>query len=182
MNESLSKYAEAVAELANSKRPNLMHNEGDSHALIIFTNIFNTAEDYVKIVARNLANEEVANNPLYIEALKSFLGRKNTTLSILLSEYDQHVTPKLPLFEMIKSTKAYRDGRVDIAYTGGRHFTSSDNNEIHFCVADDRIFRLETDVNARKAICNFKDEEIVSKLNESFTSARNSATTMHVEL
>lgn len=179
--DAMSKYSEAVSDLAKNKRKNLLHNEGNAHALIIFTNIFRTAEEYIRIVAKDLLNTEVANKYDYIESLKSFLSRSNTKLEILLSEFDMASARNTPLFSMIANSDAYKAERVVIKNMNGKAFRDQNGNEIHFCVADDRIFRIETDIKARKALCNFNDPEQAKELNEKFTIAETAPTTTLVQ-
>lgn len=182
INGTMDRYAQAVAELATNKKSNLMHNEGNEHALIIFSNIFKTAEKYVKIVAKDLLNYEVANRCDYIDSLKGFLSRKGTRLEILLSNFDRTAARQTPLFSMLAESAAYKENRISIKSLGGRTFHTKEGDEIHFCIADDRMFRLETDVKARKALCNFNDVDQVRELNDKYAVADSAPTTMTVNL
>lgn len=165
---NVSAYEQIVDSYAKESTNFLFHNQGNEHALVVFKSIFKNATKRIRIAAGSLANMEVANNGEYIEALKGFLDRPGAKLSILLSDYTADLS--LPLFSMLSQHEAYRNGRVMIADGAGRNFRR--NGEIcHFCTADSHMYRVETDIQNRKAECNFGDKSMTEFLEDLFDKA-----------
>lgn len=167
----MQKYREAVADIAARGADNLLHNEGNEHAVIIFENLFKNARDCVRIAARDLCNDEVTNQMSYRNSLEDFLERDNAKLKVFLRHYNSEYIEsheKNNLFDLIKKTRAYREGRVEIReMLPGNAFTIK-GAEVHFATADSHAYRLENDVVARKALCNFGDKEMTQRLEKGF--------------
>ena len=170
--DELKSYREAVAHLAKHKVNNLLHNAGNDHALIIFENIFKNAVQEICIVAKDLNNEEVVLKPSYLNGLSEFLDKNDVKLKVLVSEFDSATISSEDdsFFRRVFNSKAYKEGRVEIKNSHGMGFRNSayGNSFLHFCVADGTMFRLETDIEQRKAICNFGNQEFASELRKVF--------------
>lgn len=170
--DELKSYREAVAHLAKHKVNNLLHNAGNDHALIIFENIFKNAVQEICIVAKDLNNEEVVLKPSYLNGLSEFLDKNDVKLKVLVSEFDPDTISSEDdsFFRRVFNSKAYKEGRVEIKNSNGMGFRNSayGNSVLHFCVADGIMFRLETDIEERKAICNFGDPQFATELRKIF--------------
>lgn len=170
--DNLKSYREAVAFLAKNKVDNLLHNAGNEHALIIFENIFKNAVQEICIVAKDLNNEEVVLKPSYLSALSEFLSKNGVKLKVLVSEFDSDTISSEDdsFFRRVFDSKAYKEGRVEIKNGNGMGFRNNayGDSVLHFCVADGTMFRLETDIKQRKAICNFGDQVFTSELRKAF--------------
>lgn len=179
MIDDLKEYQKAVEEYAKSGSNYLLHNKGPQHAQIIFDNIFRNAQNEVRIAAGSLCNEELVNQSPYIEAVDAFIKKDSTKLYILLSQFPaeaKEIDKDKCLLRFLSESQAYKDGRVIVKDMHGKGFKSVDKStnaikDIHFCTADGRMYRLETDVEERAAICNFGDSDRVSELNRLFDSA-----------
>lgn len=171
----MENYRKAVEYYARSGKANLMHNAGSEHALIIFENIFENAKEHIRIAAGDLCNIEVVNTEAYIAAMKTFLDRDNTRLDIMLTHYSDEWKgfTQNSFFAFLIRTDAFRDSRVRIKNAEGRVFEINDK-PIHFCTADGKMYRLETDTVKRQAECNFADPDTTRKLEKSFDEAFNS--------
>lgn len=171
-NYEMQRYREAVSYLAKNKVNNLLHNAGNEHALIIFENIFKNAVQEICIVAKDLNNEEVVLKPSYLSGLSEFLDKNDVKLKVLVSEFDSDTisSEEDSFFRRVFNSKAYKEGRVEIKNSNGMGFRNSayGNSVLHFCVADGIMFRLETDIERRKAICNFGDQVFTSELRKAF--------------
>lgn len=163
----LVKYNEAVE--FNAKRNNnfMFNNEGNEMALIVFRSIFRNANNNIKVVARNL-NNIVTNHKEYISALESFLIKSNSKLELLLSEFDK--TNKCDLFEMLKQ---YKEKVTIKVIKDGRTFKDDKGRIIHFCIADEHMYRLEYNTEKRMAECNFNDIKECQILDKLFCSVYN---------
>lgn len=159
-------YSEAVEYNATKKINGIFNNDGEKRALILFRSIFRNAKDKISVVARDL-NNCLTNDAEYISAIKMFLDNPNSKIQILLSQYND---TNSELFALLKryahkiSIKIIRDDRT---------FKNGNGQTVHFCVADSHIYRLEYDIEKRKAECNFNDPRECLKLQKAFDSVFN---------
>lgn len=88
---NLLDYKEAVEYFANNKVDNVLSNSGNEHAIVIFDNIFKTAERNICLYAQDIfSNQNVVTvSPSYIESLRKFLSKERTNLRIVLRDYDE---------------------------------------------------------------------------------------------
>ncbi|MDR0658443.1 MAG: hypothetical protein LBG18_05870 [Mediterranea sp.] len=165
-------YKKAVEYYALKRINDLLHNEGNEHALIIFENIFKNAKKHIRIAARDLSNKQVANTCGYINAMKIFLEKKDAKLDILLVKFNKDVTEiqENNFFRFLFETDAYKNNNVRIKDSNGKCF-SLKNEEVHFCTADSHMYRIEDDVIKRSARCNFGDESGTKNLEDKFDNA-----------
>ena len=173
---TLEQYKNAVKDYAARGVNYLFHNEGDEHALIIFTNIFCNAKDTIRIAANKLCNKEVVNQKEYINSLRYFLDKKDTKIYILLTSCPskEEVNDDNCLYKMLYSHPAYKEGRILIKDGEGKSFRDKDGKVVHFCMGDDTMYRIENDIVERKAVANFGDSKTTSVLNTGFDKAFNS--------
>ena len=173
-NKDLQQYKEAVGAYAREGKDFLFHNEGEDHALIICTNIFDNATKHIRIVAEDLCNKrKVCADMSYVNALRRYLEREDSRLSIILTNFPSEKDMlRSPLFCMLSDSKAYAEGRVVIKDSKKTLFlskTADDKSEtINFCTGDDHMFRVENDVTNCRAIANFGDKKTTTQLNEVF--------------
>lgn len=170
---TLEQYRNAVKDYAARGVDYLFHNEGDDHALIIFTNIFRNAKSTVRIAANKLCNKELVNKEEYVSALKAFLDQKDSRLFILVTNRPSEEESKQEdcLYKMLYNHRAYKEGRIQIKDGQGKSFRGKDENPVHFCTGDDKMYRIENDIRERKAVANFGDNTTTNVLNRGFDSA-----------
>ena len=167
-------YRAAVEEYARKRVDYLFHNRGAEHALIILSNLFENANKCIRIAAQKLCDNSVVNTQTYVESMKHFLDRENTTLNMLIVD-----VPSLEevnscdrsncFYWMLYNHPAYKEGRIQLRQGNGRAFKDSKSgNFINFCTGDDRMFRLENNVEARTAIANFNDCAYTNELITAF--------------
>lgn len=164
-------YKEAVETYARERRNYLFHNMGNDHALVIFTNIFETAESDIRIAAAKLCNQEVVNTEEYISSMSKFLARPDAKLKIIVSEFSKEEVESIKVnnfFRFLYDSDAYKEGRVEIHTGEGKNFKGNDGRLINFCAADSRMFRFEDDIVNRRATCNFNDEDSAKTLEDVF--------------
>lgn len=171
--DTMEQYRIAVKDYASKNVDYLFHNEGNEHALIILTNIFENAKDHIRIAANQLYNDEVVNTEAYVNAIKAFLDKGDTRLSVIITkrpEVDEvrRRSIKNTLYWMLYNHKAYRQRRVIIKEGNGKSFYDGKNQQINFCTGDVKMYRLEDDIENRKAVANFGDEETTTKFAEKF--------------
>ncbi len=167
---TLEQYRNAVKDYAVRGVNYLFHNEGDEHALIIFTNIFLNAKSTIRIAANKLCNKEVVNKQEYIDSLKVFLDKKDARLFILLTNRPtaEDIEDQSCLYRMIYNHPAYKEGRIQIKDGQGKSFHDKNGAVVHFCIGDETMYRIENDIVERKAIANFGDGKTAGVLNRGF--------------
>ena len=168
---TMEEYKKSVRYYADEQKDYLFHNKGDEHAKIIFENIFRTATKQIRIAAYNLWNSAVVNTPEYLGALKSYLDKPDTKLQILLIEEpsinDVLSESSYNIYRMLYEHPAYQSGRVEIKCGEGKSF-KKDDKTIHFCTADGRMYRFESNPEQRSATCNFNDPNQTAILDSNF--------------
>lgn len=178
---SLSEYEAALSQLAERRESHVFYNEGNEHALIVFKTIFDNAQKEVYIVAKDLTNAEVSNDPQYIESLRAFLERDGAKLNVMLTSFDNDIALEKPIFKTIYESPAYKKGNVQVYNLNGKKFKDGDN-VVHFCFADGQMYRIETDTENRKARGNFNDCDVANSLLANFNIARNLSSTTKVNM
>lgn len=178
---SIKEYENALLQLAERRESHLFYNEGNQHALVVFKTIFKNAKRKIYIVAKDLTNNEVSNHPDYLESLSGFLSHNDTQLNIILSSFQRDIARTKPVFECIYNSNAYKNGNVRIFNLNNKAFKDGDNI-VHFCFADDQMYRIETDTVGRKAKCNFNDFTVARNLLNNFINGENLPTTTKIDL
>lgn len=184
--EPLKEYRLAVKNFAENGIDYLFHNEGNEHALIIFTNLFANAKEHIRIAANMLYNDEVVNTKEYIAAMRSFLDRYNSRLSILITnrppvEDVRKHDKETSFYWMLYNHPAYKQKRVKIKEGSGNYFRGENNQQVNFCTCDTRMFRYETDIKQRKAIANFNNKESTQALENMFDAVYGTLNIVNLE-
>lgn len=172
---SIKEYREAVAYFAEFRKADIIHNLGNEHAGIIFTNLFNQSHDQLRIVAGSLTSQ-ISQTDEYLSALKGFLSKEDTKLYIILDSIIDHSGNKnnseLENFKSSRLSELLKDfqNKVKITLSSKRFYINIDNKPkpIHFAVGDDSMYRLETDIKQRQAECSFNDPTFAKILSDSF--------------
>ena len=152
-------YEKAVRYFADNKIDNVLSNSGKEHAVVIFDNMFRTAEKEICLYARDIFSESnaVTVSPPYKESLRKFLNKDGTKLRIVLKNYDENTSCN-SLRDIVKQYASKVELRKNV-----RGEVKIGNTNVHFSIADGRMYRLEYDTEDRKARCNFNDANAVSK-------------------
>lgn len=157
-------YGQAVEYNALNSINFVFNNDGEENAKIVFKNIFKTASKQIQIVDRNL-NNDLTNSDEYISNLSCFLEKQDTKLDVLLEEAFNS-TDNNKIHNLLKR---FSNKIVVKKIPTGRFFKNSETgNHLHFCVADDKMYRIEYDIENRKAECNFNDSRLSTSLREIF--------------
>lgn len=158
----MNRYREAVEYYASKGENYVLFNSGDEHASIIFENIFRTAKEEINIHAYDLCNDLTSKDG-YLNSLESFLKEDNTKLNILLSTYNYECAKNSKLFILLRR---FHD-KVNLYHLNGAEIKVKEE-VVHFCIADNKMYRYEFDVTNRKARCNFNEPEMSQRLKSLF--------------
>lgn len=158
VNDDPKLYQEMVYYLAVGNHKRFFYCINDEQAIIVISQIFNSSREIIRLISNKLS-PEITGNKLYRQSLISFLEKENTKLYILVYEYETDN----PIYELLQR---YQE-KVFI-----RHSASSKlilkGQVVNFCIGDNHMFRLETNIESRLAQCNFYDPDACRNLIEKF--------------
>ncbi|MFZ2269438.1 MAG: hypothetical protein WAV95_17835 [Azonexus sp.] len=163
-------YDKFINKLAETSDTRTITNGSSSHALSILRSVFKHSKNYVKIFTGRLCETVYNDDTLLIEAA-NFIS-KGGKLEILIQEGGIAAIAGHKFLESIKKncndTKDI-NSRLIIKGLDDSHVLSK--ADVHFLVADDKIYRVEDDITNKTAVGCFNDPERSMKLNAIFESA-----------
>jgi hypothetical protein len=160
-------YQERVAYLADNKICEDFENTDAYHALIVFVELFKHSKETVHIFAGSL-DSYVANEERYVNALSDFIERGGK-VKILLNEFDSEQIGSNNR-ALVDKLVQYSDKPISIKQTTIVPYLNG-KQKIHFAVGDSTSYRVENDIMARKAFCNFNNVPFATKLVTAFDKA-----------
>lgn len=167
---AIDAYEKAVDHYGKNKIDAEFTNKGPEHASIVVSRIFEYAKYSVKIFTGTL-NSQVADSPKYMQALHRYVN-SGRPLFVIVEEMPQLVDCSNALKFVIESSNnpllnvKYKIATPEFIESVSNSFIS--HNPYHFMIADDSIYRVETEREEFKAICNFNDEKITKRLAKTF--------------
>jgi hypothetical protein len=163
----MNEYAELVELLAKNRVDKRFLNQDNIHAMDVFSKMFKYADSSLRIFAGGLCSD-VANSQEYISAISDFIER-NGTVKILLNSYDPQLAASSNFYKRL--TYYISDGKdIQIKKCSRTIYRSGDpeKKEIHFTIADDRAYRIETDTVQRTADVNYNSPALAKMYAEFF--------------
>jgi hypothetical protein len=159
-------YKEYIRDLARHSKNVVFLNSSAQHASMVMSTIFDASKGSVKIFAGNLRGD-VSSDSEYQSSLSQFL-RKKGRLQILLEEYEKSQPPNIK--SLLRYFKISDPACIDIRLLNNYELRLGENNDqrIHFCVADRKMYRLETNTELYLAKGNFNDPATADKLSDIF--------------
>lgn len=173
---TIEEYRQFVAFLAHGDDGNGVNrtflNSDEEKALAVLVELFKSAKQIVRIFAANLCNN-VGSEDEYVETLSDFI-EADGEVRILLNNYQEEQLSQSKLFKRLAYYQSI-DRKVTVKKTDVKPYYVGDENkaEVHFTIADDKGFRIETDVEKRTARCNFNNPEEATPIVKFFDSIFN---------
>jgi hypothetical protein len=157
----LLQYSTEVAGLALNRENLRFANSSSAHAQVILEYIFKTAQTNVCVFTGS-ASEAIYAADEVVEAAREFLARNNTVLEIK-SDAPGTLDRTLNrlLYEMHADTKLKGQLLVHLEPVVEKHN--------YFCVADNRMYRLETNDGQSTAVANFNEPLLAETLRQRFS-------------
>lgn len=149
---SLDKYRELVREMIQQNDPDLLSNISTAHAKIIVQELIRSAQSHVRIVCSRFA-EDVWDDKDTLDAI---------------DETCAGLTPKVIFKVATKTGFPEATKCVTKLKNYGCEFFNAPEDIPDFCVVDGERFRVETDMENRKAQVCFYDKTLGSILNSIF--------------
>ncbi len=135
--------------------------------------IYSSSTKDVRIFCKNLKGE-ICDNPIYINALKSYLDKHKPIKVIFEGEPENS-----ECFKMLKAA-SLSDTKFCQLYKLDKNYKDKARNLgiklFHFLISDGQRLRYEYNGDTYQATCNFDDKDSVAALNENFTSMLNFST------
>ena len=169
---NIEEYKQTIKQFAENKTNYRFQTLGKDYALVIIERMFLNAKSSIKYTTKNLFDSDVEKNMSFIEALCFFLASPQSKLSILVEELPENISDKNPFnpYYRLYQHPAYKQGRIKIGNSKGGHFMNN-GKQIQFCVADSKMYRIETDIDKCLASCNFYDNNMSANLENAFETA-----------
>jgi len=161
---SLDLYSETIESYARGSVDNEFFNSGDEQAMIVLSLLVQYAKKSINIYCGNLCSE-VSNNQKYLDNLREFFKRggiaKVALCELDASQVDSYLVNK-DIFKLFSDFSS----QVSIKTTNRK--VVENKTQVHFTIADDKAYRLETDIICKKARGNFGSEKVVKVLDVIF--------------
>lgn len=158
----LKDYEFYIENLARDNKDEVFFNSSDDHALIVLKQIVRSVKNELKIYCGNLCTQ-VSNNIDYLNALKEFLDRSGTKIQVLFADFNEEFYGK-PIYRLFNEHRE----QVTLREVLPDHIITKDDVPVHFTIGDFKMYRLETDIENKKAIGNFNDESSTGVLCQVF--------------
>ena len=154
-------YKINIENLARIKDSKIFNNSDPAHAAIVLGNIMNTANFDLKIFAGNF-NGAVSDHDYYLTALDGYLKRK-LPLTII---FEKDPNPKSLALALLDR---YSDNNSNLSVRKIKADINVSNN-LHFTIADSRMFRLERSSENYQARCSFNNRTVAGLLESEFSA------------
>lgn len=171
-------YKKAVEHLASTKMDNEFTNKGPVHAAIVLTNMLKNTENHIKFFSGEF-NRAVSNDINFYCALEEYT-KSGKELSLMLENIPCDAE-KSDSLKLVLSLAKQVDSNVKVGIINhddikklSSHFQSK--KAFHFAVSDNIAFRVETEREDYKAVCNFNEPITAKKLSSIFDQYFKNAT------
>lgn len=171
----MKEYREYIKDLAKNDKNVVFNNSGPVHAALVMSTIFETAKKNLKILAGCFSGH-ISNNEEYRKSLEKYLsqgGKIKVLLDKTKFETNFEFLKKEPkIFDVLRFYSIINPDQVSIKkYTTPVTRSEkgvSEPHEVHFTVADDKMYRVEDNIETFVAFGNFSDAETSKILNSIF--------------
>jgi len=145
--QTLSDYRKKLRRLAKEESSEIFYNTNEEHAIIVLMGIVENAKQYIKTICGNLCTEVLGNDE-YLRMVDTFLSSDSTrTYDVLFDNFSKDFYNKGIYKVLVKYPKQVKlrklaDEDTHVFYEG---------NPIHMTVSDDKMFRMETNIEEKAA-------------------------------
>lgn len=147
-----------------SRSNEVIKNKNKAFAGIIFAELVKSAKKQVNIYS-NALNIDVIS--YYVKELLTFVA-KGGNLTIICENEPIKDNPIFVLDKIFKVLSIKDAGKIQLYFNVGQKMNFHNGNHYHFATFDNTGYRLETDIESRRADACFNDPETTSDLIEIF--------------
>ncbi len=163
--EALEEYRSSIDYLSEKGWNLEFTNKDNNHAALVMAKLFSAAKGSIKVFTGSFSGE-VSNNPIYKRELEKSILNSNKKVEVVFENEPNEDSHCLSMLRELK-----RQGNEVKMYLLNRTYQKDvivPSSLGHFTIADDNMFRYETDKINFRAFCNFDDKEFVQTLNKNF--------------
>lgn len=152
-------YEAHVAKLASENSSERVSNTGPAHAAVILSKIFENADSHIQLYSGEF-KETFFSQPSVKQAMENFLAKPSSKLDLVVQI---ETALNSELLQDLKSRytnkiNAYSEASIGATATAG----------LHFCVADKRAYRIETNDEQVTAVASFNEPAMAIQLSQAF--------------
>lgn len=163
LDEELERFKNELDKAVEKDAGSLIFNEGFGHAALLLSKMFDKAEKYVYIYADTL-RDELTQLDKYFCSLERCLKDENIEVRFLLSPYKEGKSK----FRDYLRNHSYPNVEVHSLDNVAELMSSSIEDNAHFTIVDDKIFRAEYDIKNFKALASFNFPEYTGQLKSAY--------------
>lgn len=167
----MNQYREYIKDLAKNDKNVVFNNSGPEHAALVMSTIFETAKKRIRILAGSFSGE-ISKNDEYRRTLEKFLSHGGNVQVLLDKKKFDSLEKEPKIFDILRFYSIVNPEQVSIRKYNTPVVRSekgaSDVHEVHFTVADDKMYRVEDNIDTFVAFGNFNDEKTAKSLNTIF--------------
>ena len=159
----MTKYYEFVKKLSERKEDHLFLNSDAEKMSAVFEIMLHSAKDEFRIFAGSLCNDTV-DKAEFIESMSDFIevGGK---LRILLNNYNKEEAFHSNLFRRLYYYSSLgKDIKIRLTDEQPYIMRGNEKMKVHFSVGDKNAYRIEDNIEKRKAICNMNGIQMAEQL------------------
>jgi hypothetical protein len=177
----MNQYREYIKDLAKQGKSVVFYNSGPDHAALVMATIFATAKDTIRVFAGNFSGE-ISSKEEYRNGLENFLSRGGKIKVLLEKEKFESRTEEPKIFDILRFYSIINPKNVEVKKHSNKLFRAGEEkeknqlHEIHFTVADGKMYRVEDDTKSFTAFGNFNDAEASKNLSLIFDDIFNDIT------
>jgi len=165
-------YLRATQILSTSKTNLEFDIQGLEHTAIVLSCIIDNARNNVKIFSRSLSGS-IANQPIFTKSLNKYIESKKE-LTIVLEHMQKDETKISSILKRIKGLSNHPSYNIKLKTADDLFIKKvkklfKDNHLYYFTVSDSAAYMIEINKDKHKAVCNFNDTFISSKLDSIFS-------------
>lgn len=178
----MTSYKEFVHFLSSNGLNKIFLNSDLDKMKAVFTEMFSSSKEELRIFAGTLCNN-VSNSEEYVETLSDFI-ENGGHLKILLNSFNEEEAKKSRLFNRLTYYESLDKYNIEIKGTDEQPVMNENgvDTKVHFAIGDKRSYRIETDIDERKAICNMNDPENAKVYADFFDKLFDSERSVRIDL
>jgi hypothetical protein len=181
----MTEYKQYIRSLADQDRNVVFYNADEHHGAFVMGTMFEKANKNIKLFSGCFSGD-ISGKQEYKKGLEMFL-RGGGKLQILLEKdtyekYKREENGEPKIFDLLRMYAFLNKNQVQIKLHSFSVRNKETNREMHFMVADDKMYRIEDDTEKFSATGNFNDIKRSSELKNIFDGIFNDVESTLVEL
>lgn len=150
----LKEFNDTVRYFAENNSPNIIENEGEGHAALLMSAIFDYSTK-LKMLSGSLSRQ-LTEKDTYFSSLVKFIDRHDSELKLLLEEMPEEAERSKSLNYILDNIGKNVIVKIISDHSSLEALKEKNNgNKVHFSLGDEKIYRLEYSPEEYKADASF---------------------------